>query len=104
MNNCGNYGVVCNPASFTSCSWGVCSAAAPVLLPGATSPSGWGGSASMDDGFLAIAVPFPIRLYGTTTSTPSIQSNGVRMKFFVGVVGVGEKLIRRQQRHLVDTF
>ena len=78
-NNCSNYGVVYNPVTFTSCSWGVCSAAAPVLLEGATSPSGWGGSASMDDGFLAITVPFPIRLYGTTTSTPRIQSNGVRM-------------------------
>ena len=33
----------------------------------------------MDDGFLAITVPFPIRMFGTTTTTPSIQSNGVRV-------------------------
>ena len=76
-NNCGNYGVVCNPVSYTSCSWGVCSSAPAILLPGAVSPSGWGGSASMDDGFLGITVPFPIRMFGTTTTTPSIQSNGV---------------------------
>ena len=85
MNNCGNYGVVCNPVSFTSCSWGTCSSAAPVLLPGASSPAGWGGSASMDDSFLAVPVPFPIRLYGTTTSTPSLQSNGVSM-FLNGLI------------------
>ena len=35
----------------------------------------------MDDSFLAVPVPFPIRLYGTTTSTPSIQSNGVSVCF-----------------------
>lgn len=77
MNNCGTYGFVCNPSTFTSCSYGTCSSAAAVLLPNAVAPSGWGGSATMDDSFLTIAVPFPIRLYGTTTSSPSMSSNGV---------------------------
>jgi hypothetical protein len=94
MSNCGNYGVVCNPSLYNSCSWGVCSSAARVLLPGATSPAGWGGTASMDDGFLGITVPFPIRLYGTTTSTPSIQSNGVSHDAFTYYILVAIGFVR----------
>ena len=44
---------------------------------GGVAVSGWGGAYSIDDSFLALAAPFPITMYGYTTSNPSVQSNGV---------------------------
>ena len=38
---------------------------------------GWGGQFSVDDAYLAVSTPFAISMYGTSTSSPSVQSNGV---------------------------
>ena len=40
---------------------------------------GWGGQFSVDDAYLAVSTPFTISMYSTSTSSPSIQSNGVRI-------------------------
>lgn len=84
FNNCGSIGYVCG-SSFTSCSYGVCSAAPAVMLPNAVAPSGWGGSASADDATIVVTVPFSISLYNVYTTTPTLQTNGVSISI------VGEK-------------
>ena len=76
FNNCGSINYVC-ASTFTSCSNGACSGAPAVQLIGGVSISGWGGSTSVDDAFLTVNVPFPITMYGVTTSTPAVQTNGV---------------------------
>jgi len=75
FNNCGSIGYVC-ASSYTSCSNGACSGAPAVQLAGGVSVAGWGGTTSVDDTYVQITTPFAISLYGTSTSTPSIQSNG----------------------------
>ena len=47
------------------------------MLQSGVNPPGWGGSSSLDDNFLLINIPFSISMYGYSTTTPSIQSNGV---------------------------
>jgi len=69
------------PNTYISCQYGVCSASAPVLLPGAVT-SGFGGSVTTDDSYTPITVPFAIRLYSTTTTTVNVQSNGVSALLF----------------------
>lgn len=65
-------------STYISCSNGVCSGAPAVLLTGGVAVPGWGGTVNVDD--LAVAVgptPFAISMYGTSTTNPSVQSNGV---------------------------
>ncbi|CAF3700582.1 unnamed protein product [Rotaria sp. Silwood1] len=76
FNNCGSVGYVC-ASSFTSCSNGVCSNAPAVLLPGAVAVSNWGGSLSVDDVVYTLSVPFNISMYGFSTTTPTVTTNGV---------------------------
>ena len=76
FNNCGTVGHVC-AVTYTSCSNGACSGAPAVQLTGGVAVPGWGGQYNVDDSFMQITVPFAISMYGTSTTTPSIQSNGV---------------------------
>ena len=76
FNNCGAINNVC-ASTYTSCSNGACSGAPAVLLVGGVPISGWGGAYSVDDSFMTISAPFPITMYGVTTSSPSVQTNGV---------------------------
>ncbi len=69
-------------SSYTSCSNGVCSGAPAVQLVGGVSVPGWGGTTNVDDAYLAVTVPFAISMYGYSTTTPSVQSNGVSLSFF----------------------
>ncbi|CAF3043569.1 unnamed protein product, partial [Rotaria socialis] len=77
FNNCGSIGYVC-ASTYTSCSNGACSGAPAVQLIGGVTISGWGGSTSVDDAYVLLnPIPFSITLYGYTTSSASVQSNGV---------------------------
>ena len=78
FNNCGSIGFVCS-VIYTSCSYGTCSTAPAVILQGGVNPSSWGGSLSVDDAFININIPFSITLYGVSTTTPAIQTNGVNI-------------------------
>ncbi len=78
FNNCGSIGYVCS-SSYISCSNGVCSNAPPVILQGGVNPPGWGGSANADDAVVNITTPFSITMYGYSTTTPAIQTNGVNI-------------------------
>ncbi|CAF4832750.1 unnamed protein product, partial [Rotaria socialis] len=76
FNNCGSIGYVC-ASTYTSCSNGACSGAPAVQLIGGVTISGWGGSTSVDDAYVLLnPIPFSITLYGYTTSSASVQSNG----------------------------
>ncbi|CAF3994795.1 unnamed protein product, partial [Rotaria magnacalcarata] len=76
FNNCGSIGYVCS-STYTSCSNGACSGAPAVQLVGGVTISGWGGSTSVDDAYVLLnPIPFSITLYGYTTSSASVQSNG----------------------------
>ncbi|CAF1335188.1 unnamed protein product [Rotaria sordida] len=75
FNNCGSIGYVC-ASTYTSCSNGACSGAPAVQLTGAVAVPGWGGAYSVDDASLPLSLPFSISLYGYSTSTASVQSNG----------------------------
>ncbi|CAF4660646.1 unnamed protein product, partial [Rotaria socialis] len=76
FNNCGSVGYVC-PSSYTSCSNGACSSAPAVLLPGAVAVPTWGGMFSVDDSYSTLSIPFSISMYGYSTMSPSVTSNGV---------------------------
>jgi len=76
-NNCGSIGYVCS-VSYISCSYGVCSSAPAVMLAGGVNPSNWSGSATADDSTVMIPVPFSISLYSYSTTTPYLQTNGVK--------------------------
>ncbi|CAF1307518.1 unnamed protein product [Rotaria sordida] len=75
FNNCGSIGHVC-ASTYTSCSNGACSGAPAVQLTGAVAIAGWGGTVSVDDAYMTLSLPFSISLYGYTTSSASVQSNG----------------------------
>jgi hypothetical protein len=55
-----------------------------VQLVGAVAVPGWGGSYNIDDAYLALSVPFAISMYGYSTATPSVQSNGVN-QFIINI-------------------
>ena len=76
FNNCGSIGYVC-ASTYTSCSNGACSGAPAVQLVGGVSVPGWGGNYNTDDAYVNIPTPFNVTLYGVTTSSPALQSNGV---------------------------
>ncbi|CAF1450704.1 unnamed protein product [Rotaria sordida] len=78
FNNCGSIGYVC-ASTYTSCSNGACSGAPAVQLTGAVAVPGWGGAYSVDDAYLLLSLPFSISLYGYSTSTASVQSNGASL-------------------------
>lgn len=80
FNNCGSIGFVCSMA-FISCSYGTCSNAPAVILQNGSSMSGWGGSVTMDDGVANITTPFNVSMYGTSTRTVSLSSNGVNIRY-----------------------
>ncbi|CAF1502750.1 unnamed protein product, partial [Rotaria sordida] len=75
FNNCGSIGHVC-ASTYTSCSNGACSGAPAVQLTGAVAIAGWSGTVSVDDAYMTLSLPFSISLYGYTTSSASVQSNG----------------------------
>ncbi|CAF4911689.1 unnamed protein product, partial [Rotaria socialis] len=75
FNNCGSIGYVCS-STYTSCSNGACSGAPAVQLIGGVTITGWGGTVNVDDAYVTISLPFSITLYGYTTSSASVQSNG----------------------------
>lgn len=81
FNNCGSIGYVCS-SSYISCSYGVCSTAPAVMLQSGANPSGWGGSTTQDDAYIGITVPFSISMYGYSTTTPYIQTNGVNIVLY----------------------
>ena len=85
FNNCGTIGYAC-ASTYTSCSNGACSGAPAVLLTGGVAVSGWGGAYSVDDSYAQITVPFAISMYGYSTTTPSIQSNGVSLNFSISSI------------------
>ncbi|CAF1512992.1 unnamed protein product, partial [Rotaria magnacalcarata] len=47
-----------------------------VQLIGGVTITGWGGTVNVDDAYVTISLPFSITLYGYTTSSASVQSNG----------------------------
>ena len=76
FNNCGSIGYIC-PTNYTACSNGTCIATIVAPLTGGTTVPGWGGSFTVDDATISISVPFAVSMYGFTTSSVTISSNGV---------------------------
>ncbi|CAF0903899.1 unnamed protein product [Rotaria sordida] len=76
FNNCGSFGYVC-ASSYTSCSAGVCSSAPAVQLVGAIAIPGWGGQYSVDDNYVTLTLPMSLTMYGYSTPTVSVTTNGV---------------------------
>ncbi|CAF3219686.1 unnamed protein product [Rotaria sp. Silwood2] len=74
--NCGSIGYVC-ASNYTSCLNGICSSAPAVQLAGGVVVPGWNSSVNVDDAYITLSLPFSISLYGYSTSTASVQSNGV---------------------------
>lgn len=46
-------------------------------LTGAVAVPGWGGSFSVDDAYTTLSLPMSVTMYGYTTSTVSVTTNGV---------------------------
>jgi hypothetical protein len=90
FNNCGSINYVCS-STYTSCSNGACSGAPGVQLVGGVAVPGWGGAFNVDDAYLGLTAPFAISMYGYSTTTPSIQSNGVSMAFIKSCFSVASK-------------
>ena len=38
---------------------------------------GWGGTVNVDDAYMILTLPFAISMYGYSTTSASVQSNGV---------------------------
>ncbi len=67
-----------------------------LLVDGVAVP-GWGGQNNIDDAYVTVSIPFAISMYGVSTTTPSVQSNGVSN--LIEVLSHTEKLI-----HLFDSI
>ena len=81
FNNCGMIGYVC-PASYVSCSMGICSTAPGIQLPNAVSTTGSATSIdNVDDAMFSVNLPFNITLYTTTTDLITVTTNGVSTYF-----------------------
>ena len=77
FNNCGSFGYVC-ASTYTSCSAGTCSGAPAVQLAGAIAVPGWTGQTNIDDQTTTLTLPMNLTLYGYSSSTITVTSNGVR--------------------------
>ncbi|CAF3834363.1 unnamed protein product [Rotaria magnacalcarata] len=85
FNNYGSFGNVCLSSS-TTCSAG-CDLAAPLHRPSPNAPAvqlldtiavpGWGGQFSIDDAYYTMTLPISPTIYGCTTSTVFVTSNGI---------------------------
>ncbi|CAF2052799.1 unnamed protein product, partial [Rotaria magnacalcarata] len=100
FNNCGSIGYVCS-STYTSCSNGACSGAPAVQLIGGVTISGWGGTVNVDDAYVNISLPFSITLYGYTTSSASVQSNGVSTSI-ISIFQVFEFLNHVKCKHMCN--
>lgn len=81
FNNCGAIGNVC-PASYVSCSAGICSTEPGVQLPNAVSATGSATSVGdVDDAMFDVNLAFNITLYSTTTDLITVTTNGVSTYF-----------------------
>lgn len=81
FNNCGSIGYVCG-SMYISCSNGVCGNAPGVQVENGMRATEWGSTMDADDLVATITVPFAISLYGSATTTPRVQSNGVCLVLF----------------------
>lgn len=77
FNNCGSFNNVC-PANSTSCSAGICSNAPAVQLLNAVAIPRWGGNYTVDDTVATVTFPFQLSLYGVSTASVTVNTNGVR--------------------------
>ena len=99
-NNCGSLGNVC-ASNYASCSAGVCSNAPAVQLSHAIAIPGWDGSSSVDDAVASLALPsnLSLTLYGYSSSTIFISSNGVSNTWLLSNLSA---LIKRQSEQMTS--
>lgn len=78
INNCGKLNNVC-PSTYTSCSAGLCSNLASIILLNGTFIWAASVSGSVDDLSSTITIPFNITLYNKTTKSVTVTTNGVSL-------------------------
>lgn len=76
FNNCGKLNNVC-PSIYTSCSAGLCSTLASIILLNGTFIWAASVDGSVDDNYYGVTLPFNVTLYNTTTTYASVTTNGV---------------------------
>lgn len=75
FDNCGSIGQICT-TNYTACSNGACIATIVTPLTGDTVVPGRRGSFTVDNATISISISFAVSMYGFTTSSVTICSNG----------------------------